>query len=113
MLNKTDFLRDTVLHIFWPAVRRFEVPSLSSVDPLLYRCHRSVCTVQTVRRAAEDHNSPSSERYLLLRLPLSAAIKKGSFVVQLAQDHVVLEEKSVSHAESAERNQNMEVGLVA
>lgn len=37
---------------------------------------------------------------LLLRLPLGAAIKMASFIVQLAQDHVVLEEKLVSHAKS-------------
>lgn len=48
-----------------------------------------------------------AEYYLLLRLPLSAAVKMGSFVVQLAQYHVVLEEKLVSHAESAEGNENM------
>lgn len=67
--------------------------------------------VQTVRAAVWDCNSSSSQYYLLLRLPLCAAIKMASFIVQLAQDHVVLEEKLVSHAKSAERNKNMELGL--
>lgn len=67
--------------------------------------------VQTVRAAVLDCNSSSSQYYLLLRLPLCAAIKMASFIVQLAQDHVVLEEKLVSHAKSAERNKNMELGL--
>lgn len=43
--------------------------------------------------------------YLSLRRPLGAAVKAASFVVQLAQDHVVLEEKLVSHTESAERQE--------
>lgn len=58
----------------------------------------------------------------LLRPHLAAAVGKvAAFVVQLAQDHVVLEEKLVSHAKSAgrereretqrERDKNMEVGL--
>lgn len=67
--------------------------------------------VQTVRAAVWDCNSSPSQYYLLLRLPLCAAIKMASFIVQLAQDHVVLEEKLVSHAKSAERNKNMELGL--
>ena len=67
--------------------------------------------VQTVRAAVWSCNLSSSEYYLLVRLPLSAAIKMASFIVQLAQDHVVLEEKLVSHAKSAERNKNMELGL--
>lgn len=67
--------------------------------------------VQTVRAAVWACNLSSSEYYLLLRLPLGAAIKMASFIVQLAQDHVVLEEKLVSHAKSAERNKNMELGL--
>lgn len=67
--------------------------------------------VQTVRAAAVwVCNSSSSQYYLLLRLPFCAAIKMASFIVQLAQDHVVLEEKLVSHAKSAERNKNMELG---
>lgn len=66
--------------------------------------------VQTVRAAVWACYSSSSLYYLLLRLPLRAAIKMASFIVQLAQDHVVLEEKLVSHAESAERNKNMELG---
>lgn len=45
-----------------------------------------------------------SEYYLSLWLSVGASIKMASFVVQLAQDHVVLEEELVSHAESAERN---------
>lgn len=49
-----------------------------------------------------DCNLSSSECYLLLRLPLSAAIKRASLIVQLAQDHVVLEEKLVSHTKSTE-----------
>lgn len=44
------------------------------------------------------HSGPFSD--LLLRLPLGAAIKMAPFIVQLAQDHVVLEEKLVSHAKS-------------
>lgn len=60
--------------------------------------------VQTVIAAVWDCNLSSSEHYLLLRLPLSAAIKMASLIVQLAQDHVVLEEKLVSHAKSAEGN---------
>lgn len=67
--------------------------------------------VQAVRAAVWDCNSSPSQYYLLLRLPLCAAIKMASFIVQLAQDHVVLEEKLVSHAKSAERNKNMELGL--
>lgn len=67
--------------------------------------------VQTVRADVWDFNSSPSEYYLLLRLPLSVAIKMASFIVQLAQDHVVLQEKLVSHAKSAERNKNMELGL--
>lgn len=66
---------------------------------------------QTVRAAGWDCNSSSSQYYLLLRLPLCAAIKMASFIVQLAQDHVVLEKKLVSHTKSAERNKNMELGL--
>lgn len=45
-----------------------------------------------------------SEYYLSLWLSVGASIKMASFVVKLAQDHVVLEEELVSHAESAERN---------
>lgn len=67
--------------------------------------------VQAVRAAVWACNSSPSQYYLLLRLPLCAAIKMASFIVQLAQDHVVLEEKLVSHAKSAERNKNMELGL--
>lgn len=37
---------------------------------------------------------------LLLWRSVGASIKMASFIVQLAQDHVVLEEKLVSHAES-------------
>lgn len=48
---------------------------------------------------------PSPPYYLSLRRPLGAAVKVASFVVQLAQDHVVLEEKLVSHTESAERQE--------
>lgn len=57
--------------------------------------------VQTVGGAVRGCNSLSSEYYLLLSLPLRAAIEMASFIVQLAQDHVVLEEKLVSHAKSA------------
>lgn len=67
--------------------------------------------VQTVRAAVWLCNLSSSEYYLLVRLPLSAAIKMAPFIVQLAQDHVVLEEKLVSHAKSAERNKSKELGL--
>lgn len=53
----------------------------------------------------------------LLRLHLAAVGKVAALVVQLAQDHVVLEEELVSHAKSAgttrERDKNMEVGLLA
>lgn len=67
--------------------------------------------VQAPRAAVRACNSSPSQHYLLLRLPLRAAVKMAAFVVQLAQDHVVLEEKLVSHAKSAEGNKNMEVGL--
>lgn len=67
--------------------------------------------VQAARAAVWGCNSSPSLHYLLLRRPLCAAIKMASFVVQLAQDHVVLEEKLVSHAKSAERHKNMELGL--
>lgn len=51
------------------------------------------------------------ESYLLLWQPLSASIKMTSFVVQLAQDHIVLEEKLVSHAKSAVGNRTVKLGL--
>lgn len=56
-------------------------------------------------------SSPPSPSHLLLRRPLAAAVKVASFVVQLAQDHVVLEEKLVSHTKSAETHENTELIL--
>lgn len=85
---------------------------MSFVSSLVYLPDISAhVLVQTVRAAARDGNSSSSQYYLLLRLPLCAAIKMASFVVQLAQDHVVLEEKLVSHAKSAERISKYESGF--
>lgn len=82
------------------------------MSSLVYHADISVHgLIQTVRAAVCYCNSSSSQNYLLLRLPFCAAISMASFIVQLAQDHVVLEEKLVSHAKSAERNKNMELGL--
>lgn len=67
--------------------------------------------VQAVGAAVWACNSPPSPCYLLLWRPLRAAIKVASFVVQLAQDHVVLEEKLVSHTKSAETHENAELSL--
>lgn len=63
--------------------------------------------VQTVTPAVWNIIHRHQNTTFLLGLPLGAAIKMASFIVQLAQDHVVLEEKLVSHTKSAEINQNM------